>query len=889
MLILNKYPLILIMLVLLGITCLRASSAEQAFTHAYLDPRLPPEQRVAALLSRMTIEEKIAQMDMLSGRQFANNAYNDAALVKSTIGTLGVGSVHDFYPSSPELANELQKLIIESSRFGIPALFIEEMLHGYVQEGSTVFPIPLAFSSSWNPELVKSIGHAIASEARAKGTHAGLCPVLDLAREPSWGRVEETYGEDTYLVSVTGQAMVEGMQGENLQYTDAVCAVLKHFAMHGVPESGTNSSPASVGKREALQFFLPPFEDAIVRGGARGVLSAYSEWNGVPCTGDEWLLHDLLRMQWGFTGFTVADMGGIRMLSTCHFVTESPSSSLKLAVSSGMDMQFYDFPSDVFRREMLELMQTGELDTTALNRAAGDILRVKFELGLFENPYIDVTLSAKVTHSPEHQSLSLQAARESIVLLENNSVLPLSNNIKKIAVVGPAAVSNYAGGYSPVNSKCKTLLEGLQEIAGKTAEIRYAQGVSFCNEGAPIPLNALLAPDMKTRGLAGNYFPNADLAGTPQLTRIDPQVDFNWDTHSPAEGIPPDSFSVRWEGWLIPNEDFDGWIGVSSDDGSRLWLDDALIIDTWNTSANIRRYDVSLKGCKKYKIRMEYREIQWGASASLRWSKGAENIPAAVKLAQWADVAIAAVGENEMLIGENRDRMSLELSGNQADLVNQVALTGKPVVVVLKTGRPVALGNISPQVDAVIEAWFGGEFAGQAVAEVLFGIVNPSGKLPITFPKYSGQIPCFYNRKPSKIMRYADGDAQPQYPFGHGLSYSSFEYSGLVLETDAIGAEDKIRFSVKISNTSKVDGTAIAQIYIRDLYSSVTTPLKELKAFQRVVLKAGESKVVQFSIPTERLALVNYDFKRVVEPGAFELMVGESSEDIRLKTKFEID
>ncbi len=885
----NTYHRIFIYLLLIcGIIFTPVQHTEAQGNEAFRNPNLPVDQRVIDLLSRMTIEEKIAQMDMISGRPLTGINRLNMELAATMVGANGVGSIHDFYPASPDLVNELQLFILENNRFEIPALILEETLHGYVQQGSTTFPIPLALASTWNPDLIEDVGHAIASEARAQGTTVGLSPVLGIARDPRWGRVEETFGEDTYLVSVMGLAMVEGFQGENLNQPDAIASCVKHFAMHSMPVSGTNSSPVSIGQRDALQFFLPPFQTAVLQGGARGVMTAYSEWNSVPCTGDSWLLTDLLRDQWGFTGFTLADMGAIRMLSTCHFATDSPSASLQRAVAAGVDMQFYDFPSEFFRSELLRLVQSGELDLADIDRAAGNVLRLKFELGLFENPYVDPSCAEEIVHCREHRELSLEAARESIVLLQNDGVLPLDDGIRRIAVVGPSGENTYTGGYSPRGASAQTILDGLQEVAGDGVEIRYIQGVSFIDEGVPIPHEALWTMDESVNGLDASYYSNINLEGNPEVTRIDSSVNFAWDTHSPVHGLPPDSFSVRWEGWLVSDVDFTGWIGVSSDDGSRLWLDDELVIDTWETGVTIRRYEVHFHADHKYKIRMEYRENQWGASAGLRWNMDSEDIDGAVQLAEWSDVVIVAAGENDLLVGENRDRLDLGLSGNQSELLRQVSQTGIPVILVLQTGRPVTLGNDALHADAVITAWFGGEYAGKAIAEVLFGEVNPSGRLPITFPRTTGQIPCYYNRKPSRIMRYSDGDAQPQYPFGHGLSYSCFEYSNLTLEAESWTVDDTVRFSVEVENGSDREGTTVVQVYINDLYSSVTTPLKELKAFERVTLEAGERRTVHFEIPVEHLSLVDEGFHFVVEPGEFELMVGESSADIRVRTTFRI-
>ncbi len=846
------------------------------------------DARVADLLSRMTLEEKIAQLDMLSGRPFTETGGLSDPQITPLLGSDGVGSIHDFYPATPDQANALQARIIQSNRLGIPALFVEETLHGYVQAGSTAFPVPLALAATWNAELVEGVGAAIAAEARAMGTHVGLSPVLGIARDARWGRVEETFGEDPFLTGRLGQAMVEGFQGQDLSRPDAVAAVVKHFAVHSVPRAGANSSPAGVGRREALQFFLEPFRQAIVQAGARGVMTAYSEWDGIPCTGDAWLLGHLLRDTWGFSGFTLADMGAVRMLSTCHFTTQSAAASLQRGLAAGVDMQFYDFPSADFRAQLKDLVQQGRLEQAAIDRAAGDVLRLKLELGLFDHPFVDPDLAANVVHGAAQRDRAREAARQSVILLKNDTLLPLGPGVTRIAVVGPAADSDYPGGYSPRQARATTLLEGLRSVAGPGMEIRHVQGVSFLDEGVPVPGHQLRTVNGEGSGLDAAYFANDQLAGAPALTRVDPALDFQWDTHAPAEGLPPDGFSVRWDGWLEPTREMAGWIGLSSDDGSRLWLDGKLVIDAWETGVTIRRHRVRLEAGSRHRIRVEYRENMWGASASLRWSQDADDVAAAVDLARWADVVVAAVGENGMLVGENRDRLALELSGRQSDLVAAVAATGKPVVLVVISGRPVALHREEPLAGAMVAGFFGGEAAGTALARVLLGKDEPGGRTPISWPRHTGQIPCFYNHKPSRVLRYVDGDARPLFPFGHGLSFADFTYGDLRLQEGAISAGDTLRFSLTVENTANRAGRTTVQVYVNDRFSSVTTPVQELKDFRGVELAAGQKRRIRFAIPASRFFLYDEQLQRRVEAGDFDLMVGASSADIRLRGQFQV-
>ena len=747
-------------------------------------------------------------------------------------------------------------------------------------------------ASSWNTALVEEVGHAIASEARAHGTHVGLSPVLGIARDPRWGRVEETFGEDTQLASAMGCAMVRGMQGQDLRDTNSIAAVAKHFAMHSIPLSGSNSSPGYTGRREALQYFLPVFQSAICDAGARGVMTAYSEWNGVPCTGDSWLLTDLLRDTWNFQGFTLADMGAIRMISTCHFVTENSRASLARALNAGVDMQFYDFPSADFRRLVAELVESGDVSQEVLDRATGDVLRLKFELGLFDSPFVTTPARDFTSLRASHYQLTQRAAQEAIVLLKNDGVLPIADSVERIALLGPGANYGYPGGYSPGNTNVVTLWEALAQR--DDVDLRLKQCVSYLDQGHAVAGIHLRTPDGSHSGLRASYYGNADLQGTPLLQRVDPQLDFNWDTHSPADGLPADSFSVRWEGLLVPDRDvegwvglMEGWIGLSSDDGARLWLDDVLVIDGWHAGASIRRYPLQLRKDQRVRLRIEYRELQWGASVSLRWGRSFEDIDGAVALAKWAELAIVALGEDGDLVGENRDRMALELSGNQSELLRRVSQTGTPVILVLQSGRPIALDQEVTQSNAIVASFFGGECAGSALADLLLGKTEACGRLPVTMPRHTGQIPCYYNRTPSKIMRYADGEALPQFPFGHGLSYTEFRYENLQV-APLLTDDDTLHFSLRVTNCGERAGSTVVQIYVRDLFSSVTTPLLALKDFRKLHLEAGSSATTHFALPLRLLELVNENGDSVLEPGRFELMVGASSADIRLHEEFEV-
>jgi beta-glucosidase len=721
----------------------------------YKNAKLPVEQRIADLLSRMTLKEKILQLDMFSGKDVYGFKGHEATeyseeITAKMMGSTGIGSMHDLYPINVDIANKIQKYAVEKTRLGIPVLFIEEGLHGYSGKGSTSFPIPLELSSAWDTSLVKQTGRAIAAETRAHGVHMILGPVLCLPHDPRWGRVEETYGEDPYLDALNGVAMIKGLQGHKLSDNNAVIAEPKHFAVHGIPEAGSNTSPVNIGEREARSTFLYVFEKAIKEGGAMGMMAAYSEIDGIPCVDNKWLLTDVLRKEWGFRGFVLSDLGAIKMSLQNHAVAANASDALSQTFNAGLNMQFYDFGHDDFVKAVTEAVNSKALSLTQLNKTVADILRVKFMLGLFDHPYTDPSLTAKVFHNQAHQDLALKAAREGICLLKNDrSVLPI-NKARSIAVIGSLAESTYLGGYSNTEDQAISLLEGIKQRAGNGVQINYEPG----------------------------YLPDS--------------------------------------------------------------------------------------------------------------SKQADLRDKAVDLVKKSDVAVVVLGEETNIVGEGKDRAELDLSEQQMDLVKAVYATGKPVVAVLSNGRPITINWVAKNIPAVLETWFGGEKSGLAVADVLFGNINPSGKLPMTFPRSVGQIPFYYDHKPTSYHRYVDEKDSPLFSFGHGLSYTTFDYSDLHVNPAIIPVNGTAEISVKIRNGGKVEGAEVVQLYLRDEVSSVTTPIMALKGFNRINLKPGESGIVKFKIGPEHLSLWNRQMKRVVEPGMFKVMIGSASDDIRLRDSLKV-
>jgi beta-glucosidase len=707
----------------------------------------PIEARIQDLMARMKPEEKVRQLDLYAGAPaLVSRHTDDTHAAKDAVflpekaealwGDLGVGGIHDLNPT-PEQSNAIQRWVIAHNRLGIPALFIEEGLHGF--DTGTVFPAPINLAATFDPDLAQRTGAAIAAEARATGVDMILAPVLDLAREPRWGRVEEDFGEDAYLTGQMGLAYVRGAQGESLDTDQSVVAEPKHFAGHGSPEGGTNTSPVHIGERELRSVMLESFEPAFREGHAMATMAAYHEIDGIPITADPFLLKTVLRDEWGFRGVVLSDLGAIQRLYKVHHVAATPKDAVCLAIRSGVDMQFYDFDHDVFQKALLDCLQDGTLPEADLDRAVAAVLRLKFSLGLFDHPFVDPALNAKTNRSQVHLDVSLESARESMTLLKNeNHLLPLAKSVRQIAVIGPNAdVARYGDYEKEANGERISLLQGVR-------------------------------------------------SAVPKAT-------------------------------------------VVFDEG--------------------------------------------------------KNLAAAVVKARAADVVILGLGERQGISGEGFDRSELGLPGRQEQLLEAVVRTGKPVVLVLENGRPLTIGWATKHVGAILEAWYPGEFGGRAIAETLFGDNNPSGRLTITFPRSVGQLPDFYNADPSSVRKYVDDDGKPLFPFGFGLSYTSFEYGDISVQTPAAGSKDDVVVSFRVTNTGEREGTEVPQLYVRQEVGSVETPIRSLEGFTRVHLKAHESRMVTMHLHQKQLEVWNAEKAWAVEPGYYTLWVGGSSE-ATLTTRF---
>lgn len=738
----------------------------------YKNPKLPVGKRVKDLLSRMTLEEKAWQlMGLWNGgiEDYNNDFLSDPEKMKAAFGK-GANSVHPAFwhlKETVEQRNKIQKYCIEKSRLGIPMIFVDEGQHGMMRYDTTGFPQAIGLACSWDPDLFEKVYSTIAKEMRSRGTHHALSPVIDVCREPRWGRVEETYGEDPYLNGTLSCAAVKGLQGSSNGKIarDNVAATLKHLVGHGQSEGGQNTAPANYSQRVLRDYHMPPFKMCIDNVKPASVMPSYNEVDGLPSHSNKWLLKDVLRKEWGYKGMIVSDYYGVEQLCNKHFVVEDMKKAAEVGFNSGVQ---YEFPLGNCYKYLPELVKEGKVALADIDKAVSQVLELKFSLGLFENPYVDPERALKISKDKNSRALALKAAHESIVLLKNDGLLPVKKNkYGKIAVIGPCAKDVFMGGYAGEPYQKVSLFDGIKEKAGSKTELLFAQGVRITTN-ATIPF-------------------------------------FNWK------------------------------------------LDEI-----------------------KFPSREENMKL----------------IQQAVGVAKKADIVILAIGENEHLCREAwakthiGDNMTLDLVSQQDELVKAIVETGKPVVVYLMNGRPLSINYIEKNVPAILEGWYMGQETGTAAADIIFGDVNPSGKLTITFPKSAGQLPMYYNYKPSaQANEYLSMDNKPLYHFGYGLSYTKFSYSNLRLEKNRIKLNGSVKVKIDVTNAGKIEGEEIVELYIRDKVSSVTRPVKELKGFKRISLKPKETKTVTLEIKPEHLAFHGVDMKFKVEPGDFDIMVGGSSRD----------
>jgi beta-glucosidase len=834
------------------------------------------ETRVQNLLARMSPEEKFMQLFMIPG-----DLDEDREKYKSGIFGLQVADT--------DKINDIQRFFVEESRLGIPIIPFDEALHGLARPGATAFPQAIGLAATWNAALMHEAASAIAVECATRGVRQVLSPVVNIATDPRWGRTEETYGEDPFLASEMGVAFVSAFEKKG------VVATPKHFVAN-VGDGGRDSYPIHANERYLREIHLPPFEACFKRGGARSVMTAYNSYDGRPCTANDWLLNHLLKKEWGFEGFVISDAGSTGGANVLHFTAADYADAAAQSLNAGLDVIFqtsYEH-RDLFSPPFFD----GSIPAQTIDEAVARVLRKKFELGLFENPYVDPRAATEWNGRPAHRDLARKAARESIVLLKNEKdILPVSPSVKTIAVIGPDADEARLGGYSGSGNDKVSVLQGIRARAGAAMEVKYAPGCrrEYATH-ATVPAEALscVIDGEKRPGLKGEYFDNVSFSGAPVFVRRDEQIQFQWTLFSPdPEKLSYGFYSVRWTGRLTAPETGDFQLGVDGNDGYRLYLDGKLVLDNWiKRGRQTSVADVTLEKDRAYDIRIDFYEPVGNAWFRLVWNVGviddqSELIEEAVQLAAGADLALVVAGIEE---GEFLDRASLRLPGRQEELIKRVAATGTPVVVALVGGSAVTMSEWIGEVSGMLMLWYPGEQGGHAAAEVLFGDYSPAGRLPITFPVSEGQLPLVYNHKPTgRGDDYMDLTGQPLFPFGFGLSYTTFVYDDLNLGAAVLASGDSTFVSVKVTNAGALAGDEVAQLYIRDEIASVARPVMELKGFRRIHLRPGETKEVVFPISPEILSMLDQDLKKVVEPGDFRIMIGASSKDIRLQARLRVE
>jgi beta-glucosidase len=861
-------------LILLLVPQLTAAQRDQA--PPYRNPALPIAERVRDLLSRMTLEEKFWQLYMSPGdldnpeHDYSNGSFG----LQVSSGVPATARAH------AERINRIQRFFVERTRLRIPIIPFDEALHGLMREGATVFPQAIALAATWDTALLARVARASARETRSRGVRQVLSPVVNIANDVRWGRVEETYGEDPYLSSVMASAFVSAFEAAG------IVATPKHFVAN-VGDGGRDSYPIGFSERLLQEIHFPPFRAALRRG-ARSVMTAYNSVDGSPATQNRWLLTDQLKRDWRFTGFVISDAAATGGATVLHMTEPNTPTAAQHAFEAGLDVVFQSTYEQ--HRPYLEAFRRGLIADSIIDAAVARVLQAKFELGLFERPYVDADSAAYWNGHAEHRALAREAARASIVLLKNDhDVLPIRRDVKSIAVIGSDAVEARLGGYSGPGISKVSILDGIRAYLGASAVVRFAPGPGRVTREYVIIPSAQLSSvndDRTVTGLTGAYFDNNTLSGAPRVVRTDARIDFGWTLNSPARGIPFDWYSVRWTGKLTVPAAGVRRIGVEGNDGYRLWLGNTLLIDNWRKlSYGSRLVPVTLQPGSTHDLRLEYFESTGNARVKLVWDAGVVDdgrakIDSAVAVARMSEVAVVVAGIEE---GEFRDRAFLHLPGNQEALINAIAATGTPVVVVLVGGSAITMSRWLDRVAGLLYAWFPGEAGGHAVSDVLFGEHNPSGRLPITFPIAEGQLPLVYNHKPTgRGDDYLDLSGQPLFPFGFGSSYTSFAYSSLTIAPMERTANTYL-IRVKVKNTGRPAGHEVVQLYLRDVLATVARPVMELAGFERVHLLPGEEKEVTFVIRPEQLRMLDRDLRWVIEPGLFRVLVGSSAKDIRLR------
>ncbi|MCD0479752.1 glycoside hydrolase family 3 C-terminal domain-containing protein [Chryseobacterium sp. LC2016-29] len=860
----------------------------------YKDPKQPIEARVQDLLKRMTPEEKFWQCFMIPGDldnvpkgQYSHGIFG----LQVSAGNQGGGVAgqllkYNANEDAERLAkkiNAIQKYFVEESRLGIPIIPFDEALHGLMREGATAFPQAIGLSATFNPELMKEVSTAIAKESKLRGVRQILTPVVNLASDVRWGRTEETYGEDPFLTSVMGVNFVSSFENQGIITTP------KHF-LANVGEGGRDSYPIHWSKRYLEETHLIPFQKTFNQGKSRSVMTSYNLLDGRPSTANHWLLTEKLKKEWNFKGFVISDASAVGGANVLHFTAKDYDDASAQAINAGLDVIFQTEYQHY--KLFIPPFLDGRISKERIDDAVARVLRAKFELGLFEDPYVsnkNIEELKKINHKP----LAEKVAVESFVLLQNNNqTLPISDNTKKILVVGTDAVDARLGGYSGPGNRKVSILDGIKNfVKNKNIEITYSKGIDWNLKNFVTVPSEFLSFENK-KGLKGNYFSNSDLKGNPAFEKQDEQLNFKWSLYSPnPEKLQPDNYSVRWTGKLEAPNSGKYKLGLRGNDGFRLYLNGKLLIDNWEKlSYSTKTVELDLNKGQRSDIVVEFHENRGEANIELIWNYGLNNYQKefndALKLAQNADYIIVTAGIHE---GEFQDRSSLSLPGNQEKFIHEVSKLNKPTTVILVGGSAIKTTDWKDKVGAILDVWYPGEEGGNAVAKVLFGAEDPSGKLPITFPIEEGQLPLTYDHHPTgRGNDYHDLSGEPLYPFGFGLSYTTFEISDLQLNQTKYSENDIIVAKVNVKNTGSKDGSEVVQLYVKDLLASVSRPIIELKGFKKVFLKTGESKQISIEVPVKEVQFLDEKMNWIIEKGIYRIFVGNSSKNLPLKQNIEV-
>jgi beta-glucosidase len=825
----------------------------------FRDENAPRHDRIMDLLSRLTVEEKIN-------------------LLRAT---------------SP--ANE---------RIGFDKYYHgNEALHGVVRPGFfTVFPQAIGIASMWNPELHQAVATAISDEARARWNELEQgkkqpdqfsdlltfwSPTVNMARDPRWGRTPETYGEDPFLAGVLGTAFVKGLQGDDPRYLKVV-ATPKHFAVNNEEWNRFVANP-QVSERQLREYYFPAFEFCVRKGDAASIMTAYNALNDLPCTANPWLMQKVLRGDWGFNGYTVSDCGGPSLLVSAMKYVKTKEAAATLSIKSGLDLECGD---DVYMQPLLNAYNWGMVTDADIDSAAYRVLRARFHLGLFDNPANNPynKISPDIVGGEKHKELALESARQSIVLLKNSkNTLPINiNKVKSIAVVGINAANSEFGDYSgyPVNQPV-SILQGIKNRVGDKVKVTHAPWVS-ATDGYE-----LISPEYFPGGLKAEYFDNRDLEGTPKV-RTDDWVNYEPANQAPDPFLPKAPISIRWTGKLRPNVSGTYTFAFTSDDGSRLFINDEMIIDGWRGTGGVKldTARIELEANKEYNFRAEYWDNRDFAIARLAW-----RIPAVDKkdrlelygragdVVKNADMAIAVLGINKTIEREGKDRQDIRLPRDQEEFIQEIYKVNPNTVVVLVAGSSLAINWMDENIPAIVNAWYPGEQGGTAVAEVLFGDYNPAGRLPLTYYNSLDEVPAFgdYDITNNRTYQYFTG--KPLYPFGYGLSYTTFQYRNLNIKDEG----ETVNVSFDLRNTGKMTGDEVAQVYVKLPELGIVQPIKELKGFKRVSVDKGKTEKVSINIEKEFLRYWDENTKQFVVPkGNYTFMVGSSSQDIKLTKDFNL-